>query len=328
MILKVIREDDLDYARCLVESLYVGDDIVTYYDHDMEQIVGAAKLTLLKLVKSDVPEFESGLAPIHWCNERWVMVLADGTSHLVKAVVSTSLNDMFWKDTPNVGATIHVFQTAVLQQGRDNDSTTRASLLIMKMRWVQPPRCDPKNSQVLYFDSAAIDRALTGRLVITVHKKNKQQNNTPMFIFTERHLEDIAQGVGFFFDENRAKANIIFLRERLRSILLGKRPCQCRRYGFKECAILVVPPDEIDYRDLFDSLSLSGLVRNEKAQAFSELPPKDKRRALYWWYSVNLLGFPKSQQMPSCLYHAIRLLHPDKAADKSPLRMRVLFPEK
>lgn len=328
MVSKVIRADDPDYARCLVESIYVGDDIMTYYDDDMQQIEGAAKLTLLKLVKTDVSEFEFGLAPIHPCNERWFMVLADGTSHLIQAVLSTSLNHIFLDETPRVGATIHVIQTAVIHRGRDNDSTTKASLFIMKMKWVQPPNCDPKNSQVLYFDSAAIERALTGRLVVTVHKKNKQQNTHPTFIFTERSNQDVADAVGFFFDENRAKANIIYLRERLRSILLGSCPCQCNRYGFRECVVLIVPPDEIDYRDLFHSINLYGLVRDKKVGAFFQLPPKDKRRALLWWYSVNLLGFKKGQQMPGCLCRAIRLLHPDKAADKSPLKMRALFPEK
>ena len=328
MILEVIRADELDYARCLIESIYVGNDTYTYYNHEMEQSNGTAKMTLVELVKTNVQKFESSdLAPTHWCNERWVMVLADGTSHLIKAVVSTSLNDMFRRETPRVGATIHMFQTAVLRQGHDKDSTTRASLLIMKMKWTQPPKTDPRNSQVLYFDRAAIDRALSGRLIITVHKKREQQSNTPMFTFTERTDQDIADGIGFYFDENISKANLIYLRERLRSVLLGSCPCRCGRYGFQECVILIVPPDEIDYRDLFSSLSLYGLVRDEKAKVFSKLPPKDKRRALFWWYSVNLLGFEKCKQIPGCLYRAIRVLYPDKAADKSPLKMRNLFPE-
>lgn len=94
-LLEITRPDATDYSRCFVESIYVEDPIVTHYDDEMERLNGSKKLTLVQLKNKKTKSFASDLREAPKLMETYEMVLADGTCHLIRAVVSTSLNQKF-----------------------------------------------------------------------------------------------------------------------------------------------------------------------------------------------------------------------------------------
>jgi hypothetical protein len=329
-LVEITRPDDSDYSRCFAESIYVEDLIVTHYDDQMERLFGSKKLTLVQLNSNKKKAFSSDLPGAPKIMETFEMVLADGTCHLIRAVVSTSLNEKFcFSETPMIGSTVYIDQFTVLYDKPDKDSTTRASILVLKMHWNHDrDTAPPGGKQRLYFHQEAVDRAASGRIVITVnHNMGDDESGRPLFAFVERSLDEVAKGVGFYFSENRQIAQIKYKMEETNRFLVANCPCQCRRYGLGKCVVLLVPPNEIDYRDLFRSARIYGLAGDNGAQNFRQLSQRQKRRALFWWYSVNVLGFKEKKQVPSCLYRAVRVFYPDKTPESSPLKTRMLFPE-
>jgi hypothetical protein len=330
-LLEITRPDDTDYSRCFVESIYVEDPIVTHYDDEMERLNGSKKLTLVQLKNNKTKSFASEIPGAPKLMETHEMVLADGTCHLIRAVVSTSLSQKFcFAETPYIGSTVYIDQFTVLHDKPDTDSTTRASILVLKMKWNhERDIAPPGGKQRLYFDREAVDRAATGRIVITVNQNmGADESGKPLFAFVERSFGDVAKGVGFYFEDNIRIAQRKYLLERTRRVLVANCPCQCRCFGLRKCVVLLVPPSEIDYRDLFRSVRRYGLAGSNEVENFRQLSQREKRGALFWWYSINVLGFKEKKQVPSCLYRAIRVFYPNKTPESSPLKTCMLFPDK
>ena len=93
--------------------------------------------------------------------------------------------------------------------------------------------------------------------------------------------------------------------------------CECQdKFDLKDCVLEVYPLGKCCRKDVYEQVSdrLSG---NVEGDCFHDLLPRHKRWAMYWYYSVNILGVTgkKRKKLPTCFVQYVRNYYPDPVGE-------------
>ena len=115
-----------------------------------------------------------------------------------------------------------------------------------------------------------------------------------------------------FLDHEKNKRRRIY-KKNLQTNASEDDPCDCMDvFGFRGCVLEMYPVGRVCRKDVYDQVyhRLSGSVKGDH---FDELKPNHKRWAMYWYYSVNILGVTGKQRkkLPNCFVKYIRNRYPD-----------------